>query len=162
MHDPFYDIEDELVLPSTAKLLNKFGFNEFCGHYSDENEKIQKINEPKAFWAKNDMVYLNLSLFSIFNRDNREKMFTIPTQSVALRWIRDRYNYFIQTPYSHNDGKIFCIVIVDLDVPDEEQNCFQSGLDFQPLGFYTPEESIDFAISWILNNRIDENGNKKR
>jgi len=163
MQDPFYDIEDELVLPGTAKALKKLGFNECCGHYSDVNGEIQKINEPKAFWSRNQDVHINSDIFSLFFRRKKlGEMFTIPTQSVALRWMRDRYSYFIQTPYSNSENKLFEIVIIDLEESDAEQGSFVSGIDFQPLGFYTPEESIEFSINWIINNLIDENGNKKR
>ena len=82
-----------------------------------------------------------------------------PTISEVVMWLYAYHSIWIQTPFSHNDGKPFCWsinkTIRNISEEDEDRNCWLSGVDTEDInGWDSPTEAYEAAIEYTLNNLI--------
>ena len=88
-----------------------------------------------------------------------KNVYLAPTIADVLMWLYEKYDIWIQTPFSHNDIKPFSWVIVkavrNISKEDEYVNCWLSGIDNDIIdGYNSPTEAYKAAIEYILTKLI--------
>lgn len=83
----------ELINNQTAKLLKEVGFNNFCNHFYDDNSK-EIIREDNL------------------NKNNSENQFSLPTQALVQKWLREKQNIHINIDYfADYEPKVFAVLV---------------------------------------------------
>jgi hypothetical protein len=135
-------MKDELVTFPTAKLAKEKGFNEFCIYswYKNIEGKyniITDYNDPDK----------NSELFD----DN----YTIPTQSLLQRWLREVHGLHISFGfvYAASEGKFhgFLCTIRSLNTDMNDKTPIKRGIGGNFEGrYYTYEEALELALQEAL------------
>ena len=113
-------IQEQYVSFETAKLLKDKGFNEPCICYSYGEGMNNYFSKP-----------------SIIDKANKDSGYILlPTQQMAMRWLREIHRIHIQA---------FCpLVDVDCDTEGIKYNVVISNLANMCLAFDTPLEDIEY------------------
>ena len=127
-------IQEQYVSFETAKLLKEKGFNWQCPAYYSEyfdnwkTLRFWKCGKPKTYDTVRNSGYL-----------------LVPTQSMAVRWLREVHNIFI-SPRIQNDGTYICYLY------DTKGNGIQ-GYD-KNLVQVSYEQACEATIKYCLENLI--------
>lgn len=115
---------EELVTLETAKLLKKKGFNEYCKNVIDVDSILRE-----TLYRTND----NLP----------KQCFSLPTQSIAQKWLRETKNLHIEISYMYENYWIYDI----LTIPNHDL----VGLSDRPIIHYKSyEEALEAGIQEAL------------
>ena len=126
-------ITEDYVSYEVAKLLKEKGFNEKCRtFYNDKTLKITYIDSP----ISNEKPF-NLCLLA-------------PTQSMAMKWLREVHNIFIQVDYIWSPKELYTYTF-DIHNMKRARSIFST-----PYGesFNSYEEVCEEAIKYCLTNLI--------
>lgn len=123
-------IQEEYVSLETAKLLKEKGFDEECN-------KVVHSDTREEYW------------FGNYTDDLKSKLILCPTQSLAMRWLREVYKIDIDvdvySKHSWNDSTDYCISVFSHGhrIMIEKHEVFN-----------TYEEACESAIKYCLENLI--------
>ena len=116
---------EELVTLETAKLLKEKGFNEYCKDIikEDDNRIMQSVFRT--------------------NKNLPKLCYSLPTQSVAQKWLRETKNLHIEISYMYGNYWIYDI----LTIPRHDL----IGLSDRPIVRYnTYEEALEAGLQEAL------------
>lgn len=116
-------IEETYVSFDIAKLLKEKGFGECSTSYISEDGDIFPTPLVK-----------------------RKEHYPAPTQQMAMRWLREKYNIHIEPRYFPTPN-IYRYVII------HSPAAFKN-IDSHPQYFNTHEEAVEAALKYCLNNLI--------
>jgi hypothetical protein len=124
-------IEEAYVSFETAKLLKKKGFNEPClWGYDPYGASFARIlHEPQ-------------------NSELNEYEYSKPTQQMAMRWLREEHNVYINIAPTHNvvDGSINFLWLTYSSDYSVTGDC--------DIFYPTYEQAVEAAINYCLENLI--------
>ena len=131
-------ITEDYVSFETAKLLKEKGFDGVLPFIYVDTEKSDRE------------VHLTDTLCN-YNDDHIKDVISAPTHQMAMRWLRESHNLYIE-PYvvkNYNDNKLeYTYSIQDLDF-----NGSDDGIDCCK-DWNSPEEACEAAIKYCLENLI--------
>lgn len=137
-------IAENYVSFETAKLLKEEGFDEPCEHYYAISTSLGKEYVG--------ILYTDEPLHnSEINEDNKMLMgwvCTAPTLQMAMKWLREVHNFYID-PYPE-DNNTWCLIIWEL-YPECVKQC-KGKYDDYSYSIY--EEACEAAIKYCLENLI--------
>lgn len=141
-------IEEAYISFETAKLLKEKGFNEECQGYFE----VPKTSFPFSYKQKTRKV-LNV-LPKDWNSYLKEcvtyEHISIPTQQMAMRWLREVHGIFIEVNCNCNNLELTCTISkVEEDFGDKVYE--DVGFYFQT---YSYEEAVEAGIKYALENLI--------
>lgn len=141
-------MENSIVTYETAKLAKEKGFNEICQYYYDENCKLKGIvNYNKVFYSKNSEIKYLKNLFYIFHK-NKHELFTVPTQSLLQKWLREKYDIHIYLELDYNHKYYgFKIISKRYDIATIWNFIYQKS-DFEGNSY---EEALEKGLQEALN-----------
>jgi hypothetical protein len=129
------EIVEDYVNFNQAKLLKAKGFDEECSEYYLKDGINYSYPNPENWNLKIDTI-------------------SRPEQHQVVEWLRVNHGIWIQTPYSYNDGNVYCWTICKINEIESEQNCWLSGLDTEIVGYASPQEAYSAAFDYVLTNLI--------
>lgn len=130
-------IQEAYVSYEVAKLLNEKGFDELCNLAYDEESLILK--DLKESYNNTEHIEYKQKF------PNDGTWVSCPTQSLAMRWLREVHNIFI-SPRIQNDGTYICYLY------DTKGNGIQ-GYD-KNLVQVSYEQACEAALKYCLENLI--------
>ena len=139
-------ITEDYVSFETAKLLKEKGFNRPCNATYDT-----AVTGGKPKFSEYEV--LNFFPFGMKNSDDKFSMvISAPTLQMAMKWLREVHNLFIEPTAGENDGKFW----YDFDIiPVNGRNTKWDHYENIPTEEYsTPEEACEAAIKYCLENLI--------
>ena len=132
------NIQEQLVSFETAKLLKEKGarLKSNYNHNCNETEFYHKLTG-------------DIKLYSYFN--TFDNMVSVPTQQLAIDWIRVNFNLHIGCWFNGNiTESINLLFCYDIKKIQSTPNLIKNQ-----TGFNTPEEAKEAAIQYCLNNLIN-------
>lgn len=133
-------IKEDYVSFEVAKLLKEKGFNEQCrDFYRKENEECLHRNTY-------EYNYFNLQM------PRWEDCYSCPTHQMAMAWLREVHNLFIEPTVGETNGKTWydfdIIPINGREIAWDHYN----NLPFVECNSY--EEAVEAALKYCLENLI--------
>ena len=121
-------IKEDFVSFETAKLLKEKGFDEKLKHYYDTDGILVLCHRGQYF-------------------SNKSNAFIAPTQSMAMKWLREVHNRYIEvcTDRAHN----FKDIVFRPAIYDKELDCL-----WESDNFSTYEQACEAAIKYCLEHFI--------
>lgn len=126
-------IEEAYVSFEVAKLLNEKGFNEPILAYAYGQDMVSYYSRPRV----TDPMSIEAGRIPL------------PTQQMAMRWLREKYELFI---HIGNDDLDYWWQIEDVVNKDENYNPICKSNSYG--GHSTYEEAVDAAIKYCLEHII--------
>lgn len=131
-------ITEDYVSLESAKLLREKGFDEMCEYvYRNPDE---------------NMIYVLQKFFKpIKNSELIDEVYTAPTLSITMKWLREVYNYHIcicLDSYIEEYDNQYYIVI------RQRQDKLDIVSPIEQVFFNTYEEAAEAAIKYCLENLI--------
>ena len=137
-------ITEDYVSFETAKLLKEKGFDEICSY-------IWRIPDIDRGYVLQKWIITN---GQIKNSDLTDGAYTAPTQSLALKWLREVHHYYIQImldSWACGDHLGYYVVIQKTD--SDFEMMLQDAVD--KVFYETYEEACEAAIKYTLEKLID-------
>lgn len=138
------NIEEKLVSIQVAKLLKEAGFDVPCHTFvvteeSEYGELDEVITDP-------DGTYPSLQYNSLY-----DTLTALPTQQLAIDWIRANFGVHIADHFNEYDEKYqYVIWVFELNQTNSSKDVIDNGKQFN-----TPEEAIEAALENVLTNLIN-------
>jgi len=134
-------IKEDYISFETAKLLKEKGFDEICSYEwgipdVDKGYVLQK-------WT--------ITNGQIKNSDLIDGAYTAPTQSLALKWLREVHNIHIEI-YRTACGYLY--IISNIPYGTDLYNPEYGGDDENSGQWTTYEKAVEAAILYVLKNLI--------
>lgn len=132
-------ITEDYVSLEIAKLLKEKGFNEKCSSwYSTKGSQYYDIDSYEA------------------DLDGITKLCSCPTQQMAMRWLREVHNIYINLDihwlcFANSKGWMYVIEII-LENGVEFVDC--KGDESDKTFYLTYEQAVEAAIKYCLENLI--------
>ena len=128
-------ITEDYVSFETAKLLKGKGFDEPCHALYHDGE---------------DKIFFGLDVDSYYNSILNVDCYTCPTLQMAMKWLREVHNLYIEIMVGDSDGRIW----YDFDVI----NIGKKDMPIVPIDnvveLETYEEACETAIKYCLENLV--------
>jgi hypothetical protein len=83
--------------------------------------------------------------------DDSAFLFSCPSQSLALKWLREVHSIYITSEPDINDKHCFYPAIYTMTEESWDMQCFE---ELEELSFDKPEQAIDAALLYVLKNLI--------
>lgn len=131
-------IQEQYVSFETAKLLKEKGFNETCRWVYNLND--QRLI-PADFHTNTNFI------FNTYLNEYFPNLISAPTQSVAMRWLRDIHKLHITAPLTYGSPRIYEAKIMRTDVCEDVVLCPEKDFD-------KPEEACEAAIKYCIEYLI--------
>ena len=154
-------MKEDLVSLEVAKLLKEKGFKEWCsylygtavrhnGKDIDEDEEYELEAEGRG----DEIEYVeggNLYHFNCNNDKEDVNVWACPTQSLAMKWLREVHNLCIE-PYRTASGYLF--TVSKIWTGSELYSAKYCGDDEDSGQFTTWEGCVEYAIKYCLENLV--------
>jgi len=132
-------IKEDYVSFEVAKLLNEKGFDvETRGYYPIKGDATGRL-------------FANSS--SEYNHNHSQIQISAPTLQMAMKWLREVHNYYIQVmldSWACGDHSGYYVVIQKTN--SDFEMMLSDALD--EVFYKTPEEALEAAIKYCLENLI--------
>ena len=159
----FESINDTIVSSDVAKLLKKKGFNKWCGQcyttevlHKGEPIDFDEECELKDEGYGDEIEYIDGGVLTVVGYCNKENSaaYAAPTQSVAMKWLREEKHYYIQVMLDSwaCGGHLGYYVVIQRTDSDFEM-MLQDAVD--KVFYETYEEACEAAIKYTLEKLID-------
>lgn len=126
-------IEEQYISFETSKLLKEKGFKELCHSYYHDNAGKRFVQKSVGANWNDEPIYVSC-----------------PTQSVAMRWLREKHELLISVNPTLDKDLALCVMYYIWDVDDKESDAITSGL----YSFESYEECVEDAIKYCLKNLV--------
>ncbi len=114
------------------------------------SEEIAQALKDKGFDCLCHRYIHNGTTHISYGRNSQAYRLYIPTHAIAIKWIHENFNLYIQTPFYES----YCWVVINTLEP-EEKNIWLSGLDTDTVGFPTPYLATENALLYTLQVLIN-------
>ena len=136
-------INEDYVSFEIARQLKEKGFNEQCfTYYDNTNDSINRFD--KGYHFNNTSYPWGVP----YNINNAKKYVCAPTLQMAMKWLREAHNIFIQITVDFSDGAypMYDVCVIDL------AKC--TSIVINGYNRYSYEEAIKAGIKYCLENLI--------
>ncbi len=139
-------ITEDYVSYETAKLLKEKGFDAKCNrYYNAQHEVARTVSDTFAMNFNDETLVRGLMM---------EGAYSIPTQQMAMRWLREEKEIVIVIkPYPNEDGFAYVYEIKRL-IGRDDFITRKVQPENNRAGFDTYEDAVEASIKYCLTNLI--------